>query len=262
MLKSAEKAADWLLSGLELRSTLFHVGQYCGVWRASTAGHQRASFHLVLEGACWLHLPASFGRAARSTRLVAGDAVFFMHDTAHCLSPDEHAPADDAFAVRIGAMTPLGANSEPEAGVALACGFFEFRSDLGDAISGLLPEHIIARHDDVKLRRRAHHLRVDPRRSRAGAGRALTADQSAHRRLVLLRTARLRQQRRFRARALVRDASRRVRPIGQCDHREAGGRLEHAHDGGALPYVAGPLLQTIRRGMRPASGANFSPCCA
>jgi AraC family transcriptional regulator, activator of mtrCDE len=151
MLKSAEKAADWLLSGLELRSTLFHVGQYCGVWRASTAGHQRASFHLVLEGACWLHLPASFGRAAKSTRLVAGDAVFFMHDTAHCLSPDEHAPADDAFAVRIGAMTPLGVSSEPEADVALACGFFEFRSDLGDAISGLLPEHIVARHDDAKL---------------------------------------------------------------------------------------------------------------
>jgi AraC-like DNA-binding protein len=44
MLTTSEKAADWLLSGLELRSTLFHVGQYCGDYRASTAGHQRARF--------------------------------------------------------------------------------------------------------------------------------------------------------------------------------------------------------------------------
>lgn len=42
MPTSAEQAADWLLSGLELRSTLFHVGRYCGAYRASTAGRQRA----------------------------------------------------------------------------------------------------------------------------------------------------------------------------------------------------------------------------
>jgi len=38
MPTSAEQTADWLLSGLELRSTLFHVGRYCGAYRASTAG--------------------------------------------------------------------------------------------------------------------------------------------------------------------------------------------------------------------------------
>lgn len=83
MPTSVEQAADWLLSGLELRSTLFHAGRYCGAYRASTAGHQRASFHLVLQGACWLHLPARPGRAASKSRLVAGDAVFLMHDMAH-----------------------------------------------------------------------------------------------------------------------------------------------------------------------------------
>jgi AraC-like DNA-binding protein len=151
MTTSAEQAADWLLSGLELRSTLFHVGRYCGAYRASTAGHQRASFHLVLEGACWLHLPAKAGRAASSTRLVAGDAVFLMRDMAHCLSPDACAPDADDFAVRIGAMTPLDAPHAPADGVALACGFFEFRSDLGDALNSLLPDYIAARHDDARL---------------------------------------------------------------------------------------------------------------
>jgi AraC family transcriptional regulator, activator of mtrCDE len=151
MQTSADLAADWLLSGLELRSTLFHVGRYCGAYRASTAGHQRASFHLILDGACWLHLPAKPGRAASSTRLAAGDAVFLMRDMSHCLTADPNAPGADDFAVRIGAMTPLDAGGTPSDGVALACGFFEFRSDLGEAINGLLPDHIVARNDDGRL---------------------------------------------------------------------------------------------------------------
>ncbi|HKR44495.1 MAG TPA: AraC family transcriptional regulator [Paraburkholderia sp.] len=148
---SAEQAADWLLSGLELRSTLFHVGRYCGAYRASTAGHQRASFHLVLEGACWLHLPAKNGRAAQIARLVAGDAVFLMHDMAHCLTPDSNALFDEEYAVRIGTMTPLDSLGGSQDSVALACGFFEFRSDLGEAVTGLLPDHILARRNDSKL---------------------------------------------------------------------------------------------------------------
>lgn len=152
MPTSAEQAANWLLSGLELRSTLFHVGQYCGAYRASTAGHQRASFHLVLQGACWLHLlPSTNGCSAKSTRLFAGDAVFLMRGTAHCLTPDANAPHNDEFAVRIGTMTPFDAHGAPQDGVALACGFFEFRSDLGDAIAGLLPDYILVRRDDTKL---------------------------------------------------------------------------------------------------------------
>ncbi|WP_414439425.1 AraC family transcriptional regulator [Burkholderia sp. 22PA0099] len=150
MPTTVERAADWLLSGLELRSTLFHAGRYCGVYQASTAGHQRASFHLVLQGECWLHLPATPARAAQSTRLTAGDAVFLLHDVAHCLSPRERAPEADELGQRLGTMTALEADASAGS-VGLACGFFEFRSDLGDAIHGLLPDHIIARHDDARL---------------------------------------------------------------------------------------------------------------
>lgn len=150
MLTTAERAADWLLSGLELRSTLFHAGQYCGTYLASTAGHQRASFHLVLQGECWLHLRATDTRPARSQRLVAGDAVFLLHDIAHCLSPDAAAPDDRQFGTRAGTMTSLEADASAGS-VGLACGFFEFRSDLGDAIHGLLPDHILASHDDPRL---------------------------------------------------------------------------------------------------------------
>ncbi len=155
MPTTAEKAADWLLSGLELKSTLFHVGQYCGAFRASTAGHQRASFHLVLQGECWLHLQERSGRPAGSSRLAEGDAVFLLHDMSHCLSPHEAAPHAQDFHTRIGTMAPLGeperADTARSGAVGLACGFFEFTSDLGEAIPGLLPDHIIARRDDPRL---------------------------------------------------------------------------------------------------------------
>jgi AraC-like DNA-binding protein len=156
MLITAEKAADWLLSGIELHSTLFHVGQYCGSYRASTAGHHRASFHIVLEGECWLHIPSKNGHPPSSTRLGKGDAAIFLRDVIHCLSPDSHAPSTEHFSVRAGSMTPLQGDDKgvilSQAGsVALACGFFEFRSDLGESLQSLLPEHIVARHSDARL---------------------------------------------------------------------------------------------------------------
>jgi AraC family transcriptional regulator, activator of mtrCDE len=155
MPHTADKMTDWLLSGLELKSTIFHVGQYCGTWQASTAGHQRASFHLVLHGECWLHLPANAERDAHSVHLDAGDAVFLLHDMPHCLSPDPQPPASGHESQRIGAMTPLTAPGttriSDKASVGIACGFFEFNSGLDDMLLTLLPDHIVARRDNPSL---------------------------------------------------------------------------------------------------------------
>lgn len=148
---TADEAADWLLSGLALKSTLFHVGQYCGAFRASTAGHRRASFHLVLQRDCWLHLQACDGRPASSTHLAEGDAVFLLQDLSHCVSTDARAPDAADFGARSGTMTPLVNLPTAPRGVGLACGFFEFTADLGDAIAALLPDYVIARHDDPQL---------------------------------------------------------------------------------------------------------------
>lgn len=151
MSASVEKAADWLLSGLHLRSTLFHIGQYCGSYRASTAGHQSASFHLILQGECWLHVRATSGRGPTKIRLSTGDAVLLMHDVSHCLTPDADALQDEDFSVRVGQMTSPSSKEMSAGGIALACGFFEFRTDLGDAVKALLPDYIIARSDDSRF---------------------------------------------------------------------------------------------------------------
>jgi len=53
---SSSPLIDWLLESLELDASLFHVGRYCGGWHASTHGLARASFHLIVQGHCWLHI--------------------------------------------------------------------------------------------------------------------------------------------------------------------------------------------------------------
>ncbi|VVD82924.1 RCS-specific HTH-type transcriptional activator RclR [Pandoraea pneumonica] len=146
-----DRVADWLLSGLELKSTLFHVGEYCGEYQATTAGRQRASFHVVLGGGCYLHVGADGANPARTIWLNEGDAVFLLTDIAHCLSPHAAPPSD--LSVRKGEMTPLPSqadinhNTRPTQSVALACGFFEFRTDLDGLVLGMLPNPIVARRD-------------------------------------------------------------------------------------------------------------------
>ncbi|MFJ2991660.1 AraC family transcriptional regulator [Pandoraea sp. NPDC087047] len=148
-----DRVADWLLAGLELKSTLFHVGEYCGVYQASTAGHQRASFHVVLDGASYLHIGANAGQPARTISLSTGDAVFLLSDIPHALTPSATPPAD--LSTRAGTMTPLPPQPRiPPTGtpsVALACGFFEFRTDLDALVLGMLPNPIIARRASGRL---------------------------------------------------------------------------------------------------------------
>jgi AraC-like DNA-binding protein len=155
MSSHADTLADWFISGLELKSTIFHVGQYCGDWQASTAGRHRASFHLALHGECWLHLPAKLGRPARSVKLSPGDAVFLLHDMPHCLSPDPRPPASGHESERVGAMSPLTSPDDQlapgDGSVGIACGFFEFSSGLDDMLLSLLPDHVVARHDNPSL---------------------------------------------------------------------------------------------------------------
>ncbi|HEY9239588.1 MAG TPA: AraC family transcriptional regulator [Burkholderiaceae bacterium] len=133
-----DRLVDWLLDGLEWNASVFHVGQYCGRWRASTAGRARASFHLILEGRCWLHLP---GR--ESIALAPRDGVFLMRDVPHFLSPYQDPDIDCAPR----AMQPLSAT--PALGeTGLACGFFSFDGPFRDLVADAFPEYLVLRADD------------------------------------------------------------------------------------------------------------------
>lgn len=136
----ADAYIHWLLASLELETTVFHLGQYCGAWRASTAGRALASYHLVLRGQCFLHLD---GRAALG--LGPGDAVFFLRDMRHFLSADELVTTTPEGA----AMQPL--EKEAVGSIALACGFFNFRGELSRLLADGLPDHVVLRGGTTEL---------------------------------------------------------------------------------------------------------------
>lgn len=130
-----DQLVHWLLSSLKLETSVFHVGQYCGNWRASTSGRALASYHLVLRGRCFVHFPERPALA-----LGPRDGVFFLRDVPHFLSASEEITALQPLP-----MQPLSA--EVEDGVALACGFFRFHGAQSDVLLGGLPDYLVIRAD-------------------------------------------------------------------------------------------------------------------
>ncbi|WP_338805619.1 AraC family transcriptional regulator [Pseudomonas chlororaphis] len=144
---SSSPLVDWLLESLELDASLFHVGRYCGGWHASTHGLARASFHLIVQGHCWLHIEGQ----EQAQRLDAGDALFLLRDLDYRLSSAEQRSAAHELPRR--AMQALDAHAKDQAedGVGLVCGFFHFRSGLSSLIIDSLPDWIVLRAGDPSL---------------------------------------------------------------------------------------------------------------
>ena len=137
---NADRQVHWLIDSVQLEATVFHLGQYCGRWQASTAGRGLGSFHLVLHGQCYLHLE---GRAP--VHLRARDGVFMLRDTPHFLSPDPD-PATARPGVPMQQLGPAAPNA-----TALACGFFHFRSALSTLIADSFPDSLVLRADEPAL---------------------------------------------------------------------------------------------------------------
>lgn len=131
-----ERVVDGLLDGLNWQTRVFHVGQYCGQWRASTHGRAQASFHLVLSGRCWLHRP---GHPA--VALNERDAVLLMQDVPHFLSPRE----DAGSAWELQAMRPLRDGRGDAEATGLACGFLSFGGPLHEVLAGAFGDVLVVR---------------------------------------------------------------------------------------------------------------------
>lgn len=142
MRTETDQLSQWLLDGIELDTAEFHLGQYCGCWRASSAGRALGSFHLVLRGACYLHIGG-----VEPVALQARDGVFLLRDIAHFLSPGPD-PAAPAWRLP---MQPLRGGDGADGATGLACGFFQFRGALSAMIVDSLPDYLIVRSDDPAL---------------------------------------------------------------------------------------------------------------
>lgn len=141
MTINTDQLVHWLLGSVELETTVFHVGQYCGRWRASTAGRALGSFHLVLHGDCFLHVEGQPPIA-----LHPRDGVFLLRDIPHFLSPDRDPNAALSAATMQSLACPVDGNT------GLACGFFHFRGELSALIVDSFPDYLIIRAEDKSLR--------------------------------------------------------------------------------------------------------------
>ena len=136
MSANTEQLIHWLIDSLELKASVFHVGQYCGNWKASTAGRARASFHLILRGTSYLHLENHDPIA-----LAAGEGVFLLRDLPHFLSPT----ATPGPECQPKSMLPM--NPEFGDGTGLACGFFDFHGSCGELLESAFPDYLLIRKD-------------------------------------------------------------------------------------------------------------------
>jgi AraC family transcriptional regulator, activator of mtrCDE len=132
----SDRLIQGFLAGLRFETTVFHVGQYCGRWRASTSGRALASYHLVLAGRCH-----AFIEGQPPLELGPRDGLFFLRDTPHILSFD--ADRRRLEQAQPTAMRPLYP-AAPD-GVGLACGFFHFRGGANEAVLDGLPDHVLIR---------------------------------------------------------------------------------------------------------------------
>lgn len=128
-----EDALTSIFQAYQLRAGIYAAPQFCGQWQVSTTGHRRAAFHVVGEGACWLHV-----EQAEPQRLSAGDVVVFPHDHWHMLASDDRLVGQQAFGGYDGSAPP----------VTLLCGFFEFQAGDKNPVLDALPPMIVVRRTD------------------------------------------------------------------------------------------------------------------
>ncbi len=126
-----DDALTSLLRHLGLSAGVFVHAEFCGTWAVDTSGQRPASFHLIQDGHCWLHLESEKPRALRP-----GDLVVFPHDARHVISDGPDTPP--AESINSAAM----ADEEPPDNRML-CGYFDFENSSARLLLDCLPDVIV-----------------------------------------------------------------------------------------------------------------------
>jgi AraC family transcriptional activator of mtrCDE len=146
MLNYPEKVQSWLLNTLNIQTSLFHLGHYCGNWSTSLGGHGKASFHLILKNSCHLHLLEE----DHFIYLNEGDAIFLLRDIPFILTDVSQAiPPDIQHLKRQEADTNNAL--EQQTATRLACGFFQFKTGMPTLLLSTLPPYLVLRGRDEAL---------------------------------------------------------------------------------------------------------------
>ncbi|HFK5791101.1 TPA: AraC family transcriptional regulator [Enterobacter asburiae] len=124
----------WLSQQTNMATSIFHSGRYCDTWKASTFETGLPSFHVVLDGFCWLN----FSDSNKRIRLEEGDIVFFFFNLPFYLTSEASTNVN---------ITPkkkmYSIKEKKEGDTALLCGFLHPKGIEAEILFTLLPEYII-----------------------------------------------------------------------------------------------------------------------
>ncbi|WP_413662182.1 AraC family transcriptional regulator [Microbulbifer sp. CNSA002] len=128
-----------LLRVFHLKAHVFLHSQFYGAWRVDTSGEQKATFHLVTRGVCWLHLPSK----DVPIPLRAGDLVVFPHDAVHTITHSQDTPD---LQLELNQPNEEG-QASGRAATSLICGYFELDHFSWNPLHEDLPEVLIVQND-------------------------------------------------------------------------------------------------------------------
>ncbi len=124
-----------ILSQYQFNARVFASPRVCGAWQINTTGLHQAGFHLMVQGACWLHAEALENPVA----LNSGDLVFLARETRHLLSPQQN-PVDSAMR-----LVNEGGGEITE----IICGAVEFGHTDANALLDTLPAVLVLQADNA-----------------------------------------------------------------------------------------------------------------
>lgn len=129
---------NWLLKDKKIKTSVYHLGRYCGSWKASTYPKGLPSFHFLLGGDCWLDIGGK-----ERIFLTSGSIVFFFKNIPFHLISSEKECVDN---LEYRQMQEINSSDE---GTALLCGFMRPESTGSKVLFSLLPEFIIVNDDEA-----------------------------------------------------------------------------------------------------------------
>lgn len=138
----------WLAQQSRSATSVFHMGRYCHDWKATTHHTGKPSFHLVLEGECWLQI----GDNQKTIPLNEGDIVFFFSDMPfYLISSPEKQPEE----LPRKTMRPLKEPTQDD--TALLCGFLHPSTCESELLFALMPEYLLITRD-MQVNKKLRHL--------------------------------------------------------------------------------------------------------
>lgn len=122
-----------ILEAYALRVRIYATPRMCGQWQGVHPSAYQASFHLVGEGNCWLHMR----HLDKPIPLSGGDLVLLPRDDWHILSSESKPMGED--------MVPGGVSGPV---TAMLCGEIRFEQQTSNPILDAMPQLVVMRHDE------------------------------------------------------------------------------------------------------------------